>query len=193
MFKFGSNLKTRVSKKQEDKYSFPCLTIYPAPKEGNKVFKFSFNKAAIEALDIKPNDHLEKAFFDGEMNKLDAPVIANLKENGSIRLNKDGSFSNKLLHQELTEFFNLDSSVENELAITQITESDVICGELGRIEDGVQETIDFEDTTDQQEADLAVKDLDVEGFGIDIPEDLQGYIASDFDEDLFPDVMENYK
>jgi hypothetical protein len=95
--------------KKTEKYDFPVVTMEAIEKEGSNR-KFSFNKAALEALELVGGESTLAIGFTANNDVL-------IKKDGMFKLAKNNSFSDKRTFEYIAKILKLDISVENEFAL----------------------------------------------------------------------------
>jgi hypothetical protein len=101
-----------LQKKKVEKFSTPAVTMHDLTKKGSGR-KFTFNKAAIEALGLKGGEsYITFGFADGKtfIQATDAEVNPS-----SLKLTKQNSVSNKRIYEYITKNNSLSSEIENYL------------------------------------------------------------------------------
>lgn len=102
----------------------PVITLSPAPTEKGKTWRITVNKRGLADLsydmsetnyislvrDYNEDDVLQGIGFANTTNFTDAAE--------RTRMNKSGTFTSKQLYNYLAEYYNLDTSIENELELT---------------------------------------------------------------------------
>lgn len=97
-------------KRKEEKYSFPVVTLAAIEKVGAGR-KFSFNKAAQEALGIKGGDKIAFAFTELSifLRKFESPK--------ALQLTQTCSISDKKTYEFIAKRFDLNIEAENEFTL----------------------------------------------------------------------------
>jgi hypothetical protein len=101
-------------KRKEEKYSFPVVTMSAIEKVGAGR-KFSFNKAAQEALGIKGGDKIAFAF------PANGIFVRKFESDRSLILTQTCSISDKKTYEFIAKQLNLNIEEENELLLTPST------------------------------------------------------------------------
>jgi hypothetical protein len=101
-------------KRKEEKYSFPVVTMSAIEKVGAGR-KFSFNKAAQEALGIKGGDKIAFAF------PADGIFVRKFESERALTLTQTCSISDKKTYEFIAKQLNLNIEEENELLLTPST------------------------------------------------------------------------
>jgi len=101
-------------KRKEEKYSFPVVTMSAIEKVGAGR-KFSFNKAAQEALGIKGGDKIAFAF------PANGIFVRKFESDRSLTLTQTCSISDKKTYEFIAKQLNLNIEKENELLLTSST------------------------------------------------------------------------
>lgn len=102
-------------KRKEEKFNFPAVTMSAIDKPGAGR-KFSFNKAAQEALDIKGEEKVSFGFA------ADTKQIFVRKETGDagFQLTKTCTLSDKRTYEFIAKRLDLNSEVENTFSINMV-------------------------------------------------------------------------
>jgi len=114
--------------KSTEKYpDTPVLTMYAAPTEAKKAYRFELNKTAQELLGLK-GAKADKGEIETIAFSFKVPghlLLINISSNtnatkGSIRFTKSGSFSDKISHEYLTKTLDIDESKEWEFKLEKV-------------------------------------------------------------------------
>lgn len=107
-------------KAKTEKFDTPVLTMCKLEGKGTGR-KFTFNKAAIEALGIDPETDQTAmiGFGKGENNKEIFVKVINGENDAGYRLTKTATFSNKRVFEYITDLRELSNDQENELHLVE--------------------------------------------------------------------------
>jgi hypothetical protein len=144
--------------KQEEKYpDLAVITMLADAGKGTSK-KLDLNTNLVETLELKldGNDMVNFAFTMEEGERaIYFAVTTHIDNPGNLRVTKQATVSNKRMYEYLAKVFELDTTVDNELLI-----SDISAG-VGRVS-VIANNVVAEDTTQEQESALAEQDLNEE-------------------------------
>lgn len=146
------SVPTKRTRKVE-KYSTPVLTLSSLEKKGAGR-KFSFNKAAIEALELDDT----KAILFGHSKTQTLFKVVDPSTEGSIPLTKTCSLSNKKHYEFIIDSLSLSDQVENEFDIIPHTDHSSITLKVSSEEVTLMEVEDSTEGSDTKEEVVMVDD-----------------------------------
>lgn len=158
-------------KAKTEKFDTPVLTMSKLEGKGTGR-KFTFNKAAIEALGIDPETDQTAmiGFGKGENNKEIFVKVINGENDAGYRLTKTATFSNKRVFEYITDLRELSNDQENELHLVESEVSGAL--EVASInsrliessttqEESMEEGPGLEEAEETQEVDSVSEDAEV--------------------------------
>jgi len=121
------NTTNRVVKKE--KYDFPVVTLHAKPEKAKGSYKISFNKAAVDLLNLTNEDEVSITV------SLKNPVILVVTDLDCEKtsLYKDLSFASKPFHNCITKNAEYDDAIDNEVVV-KYTEVDYDDGVIRGLE-----------------------------------------------------------
>ena len=102
-------------KRKEEKFSFPVMTMAALEKAGAGR-KFSFNKAAQEALEIQGEENISFGFNPSTKEIF----IRKASGDAGFKLTKTCTLSDKRTYEFIVKLLGLNSSVENNFTLQEI-------------------------------------------------------------------------
>jgi hypothetical protein len=102
-------------KRKEEKFSFPVMTMSAIDKPGAGR-KFSFNKAAQEALGIQGEDRISFGFNSATKEIF----LRKASEDAGFQLTKTCTISDKRTYEFIVKLLALNSEVENDFSLEEI-------------------------------------------------------------------------
>lgn len=153
---WGVPTTTRVVK--EERFDTPVVSL-TAIKASKAARKFTFNKAAKEALGLTDYCYVMLGFAD---NKLVIKNLGNFDEGvdapyGSFTVSKILTFSDKKIFEHIIKINNLDMTIENHIKLEAVEnqpfmiQSEIISdSKEGTIEEAVKEPVKAEETTKEE-------------------------------------------
>jgi hypothetical protein len=175
--------------KQEEKYpDLAVITMLADAGKGTSK-KLDLNTNLVETLELKldGNDMVNFAFtMEEEQRAIYFAVTTHIDNPGNLRVTKQATVSNKRMYEYLAKVFELDTTVDNELLISDISAG---VGRVVVVPSVIANNVVAEDTTQEQESALASADLAVE---LEEPQaDIQAEVASIVQETEYIEIEED--
>lgn len=119
----------RVSKNNEKYPNKAVLTMFAAPTEAKKAYRFELNSTAekllgLEGAKAEKQEHVAFSFkVAGHLLLINVTEDGDARPKGSINYTKSSTFSDKPSHETLGKTLNMDVTVDNEFELAVVNHS----------------------------------------------------------------------
>jgi len=123
MIRIGIPRATRRRVANGEKYpNMAVLTLSPAPTEKGKTWRMTLNSKAVATLAYNTEEtnyvSLVRDYSDEDgLVNIGLANTTSSENNERFRLSNSGTFTNKAIYNYIADYYNFDTSVENELKL----------------------------------------------------------------------------